>query len=109
MQGDEGDIPSKHTRSTDQFINITAGSSKQRAASSVSPSKHVVTVDMFDLNARGVVEGHTSTEFNTHHTLSGKEIINFSEVPLKYSIPHFSDRPAMSGENARSKTGENHK
>ena len=109
MQGDEGDIPSRHTRSTDENINITVDPSKQRAASSVSPSKYVVTVDMFDLNARGIVGGHTSTEFIAHHTLSGKEIIYFSEVLLKYSIPHSSDRPTMSGENARSKTGENHK
>ena len=67
-------------RRTDQNINITAGSSKQRAASSVSPSKYVVTVDMFDLNARGVVEGHTSTEFIPHHTLSGKKFIFISDV-----------------------------
>ena len=77
MQGDQGDIPSRHTRRIDQNINITAGSSKRRAASSVSPSKYVVTVDMFDLNARGVVEGNTSTEFIPHHTLSGKKMIYF--------------------------------
>ena len=80
MQGDQGDIPGRHMRRTDQNINITAGSSKQRAASSVSPSKYVVTVDMFDLNARGVVEGHTSTEFIPHHTLSGKKFIFISDV-----------------------------
>lgn len=75
MQGDDGNVPRRHTRSTDQNITITAASLKQRAASSVSPSEHVVTVDMFNLNARGMVEGYTSTEFIPHNTLSGKEII----------------------------------
>ena len=80
MQGDEGDISSRHTRKTDQDINITASSLKQRVASSVSPSKYVVTADMFDLNARGMVGGHTSTEFIPHHTLSGKKTIYFSRT-----------------------------
>ena len=69
----EDDIPSIHTRGTDQNIKITAGSSEQRGASSESPSKHVTDVNMFELNARGsMVDGFTSTEDIQPHTLSGK-------------------------------------
>ena len=69
----EDDIPSRHTRGTDQNIEITAGSSEQRGASSESPSKHVTDVNMFKLNARGpMVDGFTSTEDIQPHTLSGK-------------------------------------
>ena len=71
----KSNAPSRHTRRTDQNITITADSLKNRATSSGSPSKPVVTVDMFELSDGDVGEGHTSTEFITHHTLSGKEII----------------------------------
>ena len=71
---DGNDFPSRHPRGTDHNVTITAGSLKQPEASSVSPSKHVVTnVDMLQLNGLTTMgDGFTSTEDIQHHTLSGK-------------------------------------
>ena len=65
---------SRLTRRADRNITITAGSLKQPGASSVSPSKHVVTnVDMLQVNGlRTMGNGFTSTEDIQPHTLSGK-------------------------------------
>lgn len=82
MQGDDGNIPRQTTRrSIDQNRTRMTISLKPRGASSVSPPEHV---DMFNMNARGMVEKH-STGFSPH-TLSGEEILLYYCAKLRTYI-----------------------